>query len=258
VRWALAFMMHLRELVVFTLFVVSATRRRNRTHELRQDAQQRNNRFMKALEVSAESRETFLPAGPMPRAPLAPMSRAPLSAVVGPCRASVALTERDARVLKANLERAQALRDAYYERVAVEKAVAEAEKAGMAATVADIDAALEEAAAHPDPLERKARRAVLEKAICKQKQEVAALTAGLEKDLEKAHQIIMLHKRGQAAEKAATEKVATEKFAADKAAKEKAATIGGRRLYFGELGNKLNSLLPFRGWRANCRTSTIP
>jgi len=57
------FIMCLRGLVLFTLFVPGAARRSIRIDHSAHDAQQRNNALTKALEVSAEAREALLPGG---------------------------------------------------------------------------------------------------------------------------------------------------------------------------------------------------
>jgi len=200
-----------------------------RADHLRHDAQQRNNRRIKALEVSAEAREAFAPLQVLEHRALHGQPRAVkhggLGKVVGSRRARAALQApsglEEAAVQKAAegkaaaeeaaaemaaaekaaaeepAARAQALRDAYFKRVAAEKA-AKAAKTVKAEKPAAGKAAEEKATAE----KAAADEATAEKAAADEK--VAAEEV--------------------AAEKAAPEKSAGERAAADKTAKEKAAS----------------------------------
>jgi len=56
-------MIHLRGLVLWTLFLPGIARRSFRIDDFRHDAQQQNNGLAEAYELSAEAREAFLPRG---------------------------------------------------------------------------------------------------------------------------------------------------------------------------------------------------
>jgi len=132
------FMMHLRVVFLFALFLLSSARRTTRIDDSHQVAQQRIMALSTGFDVSAAAREAFLPGGVGPQ-----FTQGRLSAHYGPHRARVALTDPEempedyqlqakdkdpkvspeSRVEVTPEERAQAMRDAFFERTASKLAV---------------------------------------------------------------------------------------------------------------------------------------
>lgn len=132
------FMMHLRVVFLFALFLLSSARRTTRIDDSHQVAQQRIMALSTGFDVSAAAREAFLPGGVGPQ-----FTQGRLSAHYGPHRARVALGDPEetpedyqlqakdkdpkvspeSRVEVTPEERAQAMRDAFFERTASKLAV---------------------------------------------------------------------------------------------------------------------------------------